>query len=139
MYAKALVSVLFTYPPLLLADVILCIFMGAPVKTMVFFAVLTLLAHVTAVAIGMELDSMAPYVTWDDEYSALRGNINTFFNMAVTMLLAAGILGLSLLVYELLRASFQVYELVLLLVLAGLAVGFSLIASADVVEHMKKL
>ena len=100
LYAKAAVSTLFTYPCLLLTDIILCFFVGVSVPVCVLYAILMLLAHLIAVISGMYLDSAAPYVQWDDEYSALRSNRNTFFNMAVVMLLAAVFVEIGFLLFE---------------------------------------
>ena len=88
MYAKAFLSFIFTYPAILLTDIIICLYMKAPFYIGVFYAIIMFLAHVLSIIIGMMMDSSSPYVEWDDEYSALRGNLNTFFNMAIMMLLS---------------------------------------------------
>jgi len=35
--------------------------------------------------IGVIMDSISPYTVWSDELSALRGNLNCFFNLAAEM------------------------------------------------------
>ena len=137
--AKALVSVLFTYPVLLLTDGIVCYYMGASVWTGLFYAALMFFAHVLSIAIGMGLDSMAPYVTWDDEYSALRGNINTFFNMAVMMLAVVLVGGIGYWLFEFLKLPMGAYHLLLFLLLSGTAVGTALVQADDIVENIAKL
>lgn len=137
--AKAAVSFLFTYPILLLTDGIVCYYMGATVMTGLFFAVLMLAAHVLSIAIGMRLDSTAPYVTWDDEYSALRGNINTFFNMAVMMIAVVIVGGIGYWLYEFLKLPMRIYHIVLFIVLAGTSVGVALVASDEIVENISKM
>ncbi|MBR1854835.1 MAG: hypothetical protein IJ794_17100 [Lachnospiraceae bacterium] len=137
--AKAAVSMLFTYPVLLLTDGIVCFYMGAPMRMGLFYAALLLAAQVISTAIGMGLDSAAPYVTWDDEYSALRGNINSFFNMAVMMIAVAVIAGIGYLLFEWLKLPTGIYHLVLLVALAGTAVGVALIESDNVVANMSKM
>ena len=51
------------------------------------------------------MDSISPYTVWSDELSALRGNLNCFFNLAAEMVFAlfTGIAG-----YYLLSGSFPV-------------------------------
>ena len=34
------------------------------------------------------MDSISPYTAWSDELSALRGNLNCFFNLAAEMIAA---------------------------------------------------
>ena len=36
----------------------------------------------------MLLDSTHPKLDWEDEYGALRGNLNAFFNMAIAIVIA---------------------------------------------------
>ena len=88
MYAKAAVSVIFTYPMLVLTDIIICVYEGTILYGCILCDLLMLLAHIISMVIGMMMDSSSPYVEWDDEYSALRGNLNTFFNMAIMMVLS---------------------------------------------------
>ncbi len=75
MYAKAAVSFMFTYPMLLLTNLIICYYVGAGILTILLYAILMLLAHIISIAVGMMLDSASPYTEWDDEYSALRGKL----------------------------------------------------------------
>ena len=35
------------------------------------------------------MDSISPYTVWSDELSALRGNLNCFFNLAAELIIAA--------------------------------------------------
>ena len=88
MYAKAVVSFIFTYPALFVMNMIICEYLNVSVMMGALFAIQMLLAHIIAVFIGLYLDSSSPYVEWDDEYSALRGNLNVFFNMAIVMIAA---------------------------------------------------
>ncbi|MBQ8118052.1 MAG: hypothetical protein IJ147_08360 [Lachnospiraceae bacterium] len=139
MRAKAAVSVLFTYPVLLAANGVICFYMRAPLRIQLFYALLLLAALVISTAVGMGLDSAAPYVTWDDEYSALRGNINSFFNMAVMMLGVGVIGGVSYLLFEWLKLPMGIYHFVILVALAGTAVGAAFIEADNVVENMAKM
>ena len=139
MYAKAFVSFMFTFPALVLTDIIVCCYMKTPVYIAVLYGIFMLLAHIIAVAVGMMMDSSAPYVVWDDEYSALRGNLNTFFNMAVMMLLSVGVIVLGVIMYELLKLPVIAFYIVLFLILAATGVRMLLIAPKKIVENMAKM
>ena len=56
---------------------------------------------IVAVAVGITFDSISPYTVWTDEATALRGNINCFFNLGIGILLAAVICGICYLTYYL--------------------------------------
>ncbi|MBO4592212.1 MAG: hypothetical protein J5684_06610 [Eubacterium sp.] len=139
MYAKAFLSFIFTYPPILLTDVIICIYMKTPFYIGIFYAIVMLLAHILSIIIGMMMDSSSPYVEWDDEYSALRGNLNTFFNMAVMMLLSVIVTGLGLLLYELLKLPIVVYYMVILVSLTLATVRMFVVGKRQILLNMEKM
>ena len=139
MYAKAFVCILFTYPALLATDIIVCIYMGASPVKCIAFALLMFLAHVISMILGMSLDSASPYVDWDDEYSALRGNLNTFFNMAVMMLIALIVGVIGVLLYEVLKLPILALYIILFLILGGAAARLMVVGPARIVENMKKM
>lgn len=139
MYAKAFVCILFTYPALLATDIIVCIYMGASPVKCIAFALLMFLAHVISMILGMSLDSASPYVDWDDEYSALRGNLNTFFNMAVMMLIALVVGVIGVLLYEVLKLPILALYIILFLILGGATARLMVVGPARIVENMKKM
>ena len=139
MYAKAAVSLIFTYPMLVLTDIILCVYVGVPVFKGVLFAILMLFAHIISIVIGMLLDSAAPYTVWSDEYSALRGNLNVFFNMAVMMVISLIVIGIGLLLYELLGLPISVYYGVQFVILGGIAIRLVMVGSKRIVANMKRM
>ena len=139
MYAKAFVCILFTYPALLATDIIVCIYMGASPVKCIAFALLMFLAHVISMILGMSLDSASPYVDWDDEYSALRGNLNTFFNMAVMMLIALIVGVIGVLLYEVLKLPILALYIILFLILGGATARLMVVGPARIVENMKKM
>lgn len=139
MYAKAAVSLIFTYPMLVLTDVIICVYMGVPFLKGLLFAVFMLLAHIISTVIGMLLDSAAPYTVWSDEYSALRGNLNVFFNMAVMMLISVVVVGIGLLLYELLGLPISVYYGIQFVILTGIAIRLLMVGSKRIVENMERM
>ena len=137
--AKAAVSFIFTYPALLATNIIICIYVHVPFGTAVLFAVLMLLAHIISIIVGMTMDSSSPYIEWDDEYSALRGNLNVFFNMAVMMMLSVAVILLGLFIYELLKLPATIFYIVLSVILAGAAVRMIIVWPSIIIENMKKL
>ena len=139
MYAKAVVSILFTYPMMLLTDIIVCVNLHASVIKCIVYAFLMFFAHIISVVIGMILDSSSPYVTWDDEYSALRGNLNAFFNMAVMMMISLAVLLIGLLLYEVLSLPIDVYYVIMMIVLCGAAIRFVVVGPRIIIDNMKKM
>lgn len=139
MYAKAAVSFMFTYPMLLLTNLIICYYVGAGILTILLYAILMLLAHIISIAVGMMLDSASPYTEWDDEYSALRGNLNVFFNMAIMMILAVAALLVGLLLYDVIKLPILIYYIVIFAILAISAERLVVVAPKRIVSNMEKL
>ena len=137
--AKAAVAFVFTYPCLLLTNLIICLYLKTWFLTGILYAILMLLAHIISIALGMMLDSNSPYVEWDDEYSALRGNLNTFFNMAIMMVLAALTLGIGFLVYDIIKLPIVIYYIVIFIILAAVALWLVDIAPKKITENMERL
>ena len=139
MYAKAAASFIFTFPCLIIMDIVAGVFMHFTVLEYVYYAALMLFAHIISIFIGMLMDSTAPYIVWDDEYSALRGNLNTFFNMAVMMLIALVIGVIGFIIYELIKLPLTVFYIIMLAILLGGAVYTLLVFPRYIVINMKKL
>ncbi len=96
--AKAFISLALTWTALLLSLCVAWYFMRFNAVMFIYFAVIAFCANIISIAFGMGMDSASPYTYWDDEYSALRGNLNSFFNMAIIMVISLllAILGLLL-------------------------------------------
>jgi len=139
MWAKALVSFIFTYPMLLVTDIIVCCYIGTGVLSCGYFAFLLLFTHVISIFVGMGLDSAAPYRDWDDEYSALRGNLNVFFNMAIMIVIAIASALLGLLMYEVLELPIGVYYIAVFVIFLGVCIRSCIIGPRAITENMKKL
>ena len=92
--AKAYVSVVITFVPLALSIVILTVLFGIPLMILLYIPT-ALLCCVIACMTGMLMDSISPYTIWSDELSALRGNLNCFFNLAAMILVAAVLAAMS--------------------------------------------
>ncbi len=101
LYAKALIAVIFTYPALVLSVIISAVFLGFGPAVAILYCVIALMAMLICISTGFIMDSASPYTSWSDEYSALRGNLNSFFNMAVSMLAAFLLCALIFLLFEL--------------------------------------
>ena len=68
------------------------------------------------------MDSVSPYTVWSDELSALRGNLNCFFNLAAEMVAALVTGGISYGLFILSGSSLITITVVtLFLVIAGTA------------------
>ena len=98
-----------------------------------------LLAHIISIIVGMTLDSNSPYIDWDDEYTALRGNLNVFFNMAIMMLLSLIVIGMGLFIYEILLLPATIFYIALSVILVGAAVRMMIVWPGVIIENMKKL
>ena len=89
--AKVLIAVLFSFIPEVIAVIIVTVRLGMLVM-LPFYIFISFVCVLTATTIGALMDSVSPYTVWSDELSALRGNLNCFFNLAGEML-AAVIIG----------------------------------------------
>ncbi len=139
MYAKAVVCMIFTCPALIFTDIIICIYMHASVYMCVFYAFIMLFGHIISIVVGMGMDSSAPYKEWDDEYSALRGNLNVFFNMAVMMVICVVAIGLGLIMLELLKMPVFAYYVAAFLILLGVMIRLLVIGPKIIVKNMKEM
>ena len=137
--AKASVCVIFTLPSLILTDIIICIYMRTWFLTGILYAIYMFLAHLISVAVGMMLDSNSPYREWDDEYSALRGNLNVFFNMAIMMLLTVVTVILGIVIYDVFKLPIIMYYIVIFLMLAVAARIMLSVAPKRIAENMDNL
>lgn len=125
--AKTLMAVFVTAPTLLFSIGIITYSLHIPPVNAVFYAVLALSAMLLQIIIGLCMDSAAPYTLWDDEYSALRGNLNSFFNMGISMVAAVFLCALAFLLFELTGLSILIVHavvLTLMILLDILAVVF---------------
>ena len=92
-----------------------------------------------AVFIGMLLDSISPYIEWDDEYSALRGNLNTFFNMAIMMIIALVVAVIGILLYEVIKLPIAVFYIVMFMILAAVMVRLIMTTPTKIVENIDQM
>lgn len=97
---KGLISIIITYPALLLCDIVVVFAFDLVLIWIPILAVLMLLCLIVTTVSGLYLDSSHPHSTWDDEYSALRGNLNTFFDMAIIMVVSVLICGVGFIAFN---------------------------------------
>ncbi len=102
--AKILTAILFTFIPVAVSIVPVAICLGMAVMIPLYI-VASFLCVVIATMIGVIMDSVSPYTVWSDELSALRGNLNCFFNLAAEMIAALVIGAVSYGIYLLLGNS----------------------------------
>lgn len=120
--AKVLVAILFTFIPEVIAVIAVTIRMGV-VLMLPLYVFVSFVCIFIATMIGIVMDSISPYTVWSDELSALRGNLNCFFNLASEMIAAAVIGAASYGIYLLSSSSVITISVVSVLLIAGAAAG----------------
>ena len=85
--AKVLIAVLFTLIPEVIAIIPVTVYLGTAAM-LPLYIIVSSACVLTATMIGVIMDSISPYTAWSDELSALRGNLNCFFNLAAEMIIA---------------------------------------------------
>ena len=123
--AKILTSVLFTFIPEIIAVILVAVslkmFLMLPVYIFISFVCILI-----ATMIGVLMDSISPYTVWSDELSALRGNLNCFFNLAAEMLAALFTGGIAYGLYLLSSSSMITISVIsVILITAGVVCIFS--------------
>lgn len=118
LWCKGLISVVITFPAIALCIIIWAAYIKMQVFTCIFYLLISLLCIIITTVIGLVLDSSAPHSDWDDEYSALRGNLNTFFDMAVVMVISLLICAIGFLLYNFTKMGVLGFNIYLLLVAA---------------------
>ena len=139
MYAKAAVALIVTYPALILTVIIASFYIGWSLPWTLYYCALALCALLLSIVIGLSMDSAAPFTLWDDEYSALRGNLNSFFNMAVIMVLAVFVCGIAFLTFELTPLGILPVHLLILALLILLDVIAVIFGRKIILRNMEEL
>ncbi|MBR4429990.1 MAG: hypothetical protein IKS75_01700 [Clostridiales bacterium] len=85
--AKILTAILFTFIPVAISITPVAICLGVAI-VLPLYILISFVCVVIATMIGVVMDSVSPYTAWSDELSALRGNLNCFFNLAAEMIAA---------------------------------------------------
>ena len=117
--AKVLIAILFTFIPVVIAVTMVTICMGIAVM-LPLYILAAFVCILIATMIGVIMDSISPYTVWSDELSALRGNLNCFFNLAAEMVFAMLIGGIAYGIYLLsVSAVVTISAISVLLIAAG--------------------
>ncbi len=117
-FAKSMVSFIGTYPLIALTILIWCIYTSCNPLFIPLFLALSFACFYITCLLGLYMDSLHPYTEWDDEYSALRGNLNNFFNMAIVMVISVIICGIPFLLYN-----FAGLSLLAFMIIVALSLG----------------
>lgn len=116
--AKVFIAIMFTFIPEVTAITVVTVYTGnliiLPLYYLVSFACILI-----ATMVGVIMDSISPYTIWSDELSALRGNLNCFFNLAAEMLAALLAGGISYGLYKLSGSPFITISAVTVLLVTG--------------------
>ncbi len=120
--AKVLIAVLFTFIPVAITVTMVTISLGIAVMLPLYILV-TFVCILTATMIGVIMDSISPYTVWSDELSALRGNLNCFFNLAAEMVFALIVGAISYGIYLLSGSAVVTISVISLLLVAAGAVS----------------
>lgn len=135
--SKALIALLFTFIPLAIAIAIATIGLGA-YYMLPLYAVVSFISVLIATMIGMLMDSISPYLVWSDELSALRGNLNCFFNLAAQMVAALAIGAASFGIYKLFNNSIvTLISITIVLIVSGLVA--SIVGMPKMRENIESL
>ena len=86
---KALISIIISFGFNFIYLLIICYFIEASFIDFLVFTIVSLLSSIFFTYLGIYLDTINPKLIWEDELNALRGNENTFFSMAISMIIAA--------------------------------------------------
>ena len=124
-FIKGFVAMLLTFPPMLLCSIISVIAFKISPLWILIHAIILFASLTFTTVLGLYLDSAHPHSDWDDEYSALRGNLNTFFDMALVMVISLLICGIGILLNYFVGfglVPFHIYILFIVIIMAVVSV-----------------
>ena len=136
---KGAVAVFITAPFLISSVIVAGAYLGFDAFQYLAYILLALAALIMATVVGLYMDSTSPHTLWEDEYSALRGNLNSFFNMAVTIVFSILLCGLAFLLYELLLIPLQAVSVIIILLLIGADALLLTFGSKAIIKNMEQL
>ncbi len=87
--AKALVSIVISGAGLVVYIAVAFLIFGLNVNLILYCAALSIMTVVFSTYMGIYIDTMNPKLVWDEEINALRGNYHVFYNMAISIFVAA--------------------------------------------------
>lgn len=86
---KAVISIMISFGFNFIYLLFICYYLKATLVEFLIFTTVSLLSCVFFTYLGIYLDTINPKLIWEDELNALRGNQNTFFSMAISMIITA--------------------------------------------------
>ena len=120
--AKVFIAMLFTFVPVAVSIVPVAIRLEV-LPMLPLYILVSFVCILIATMIGVLMDSISPYTAWSDELSALRGNLNCFFNLAAEMLAALLIGGISYGLFLLTKSPVITISVVSVVLLAAAIMG----------------
>lgn len=138
-FAKSMVSFIGTYPLIALTILIWCIYTSCNPLFIPLFLALSFACFYITCLLGLYMDSLHPYTEWDDEYSALRGNLNNFFNMAIVMVISVIICGIPFLLYNFAGLTLLAFMIIVALSLGILAFICHTFISKAIIRNIQAL
>jgi len=131
-FAKASANIILTYIPLSFAIGFAAYSLKTKALYVLVYLLIALLCTVIATITGVCMDSITPYTVWADEATALRGNMNCFFNLAVGLIIAGvvcgGTYGLYLWLGSVSICLYAVTSLLIVLTVLGTLFGLKFVA-----------
>ena len=120
--AKVFIAMLFTFVPVAVSIVPVAVRLEV-IPMLPLYILVSFVCILIATIIGVLMDSISPYTAWSDELSALRGNLNCFFNLAAEMLAALLTGGISYGLFLLTKSPVITISVVSVVLLAAAIMG----------------
>ena len=137
--AKALIALIPTGLSLTMTILVVAFYIGVSPLTTVYYCVLSVFSVILTIVIGLCMDSSAPYTDWSDEYSALRGNLNNFFNMAIAMVIAVLICSFAFLLFEFTPISIEAESILVLALLIAIDIPAVIFGRKLILRNMLEM
>ena len=138
-YVKGLVAMVLAFPPLLLCDIILVVTFRMDLVWIIYYAFITFGSLIATTMMGLILDTSYPHSDWDDEYSALRGNLNTFFNMALIMVVSLLVCAIGFMLDYFLGIGIVAFHLYMMIMVGIMAAGSYLYGAPKTLKNLEEL
>ena len=138
-YVKGLVAMVLAFPPLLLCDIILVVTFRMDLVWIIYYAFITFGSLIATTMMGLILDTSHPHSDWDDEYSALRGNLNTFFNMALIMVVSLLVCAIGFMLDYFLGIGIVAFHLYMMIMVGIMAAASYLYGAPKTLKNLEEL
>lgn len=137
--SKALVSIAISGTGLIIYIISAFIVLGVNPVLIAYSVVLSLFSVIFTAYLGIYLDTMNPKLVWEDEINALRGNYHVFYNMALALIITAGICAATKLLFNFGIMSFSVILVILLIINVLLAAGCYLLCKKKGTKNLMSI